>query len=436
MSLALHELGHGLGFAGSAFVEYFTGFALGYWGIDPIDMPEVYWPVIYDRHTRASGAPIIHFADGSVALANALTGGNLFFSAPVAADASHPAISTPARLYAPPTWVEGSSYSHLDEATYPAGNANSLMTPLIGFAEANHNPGPVTGEILSDIGWGAVSGGAAPGQPTITSAVASGGLLTVNWTSGGGGAPTSHQLSFYSFGTLVGTINWGASTTANIPLPPGVIGTFGVRVTASNAAGPSPPSAQVDFTIVTGGGGAPGQPTVTSAVASGGVLTITWTSGAGAAPTEHLLAFYSGPALVTTIGVGATTSFAVPIPPGVSGTFGVRVTAFNGTVSSPPSNEYVFTIGPACTVPAAPIVTGGIVAGNGSVSWQAVPGATSYVVSAGTSPGGVEYLAPTNVGPTLAVGASGLPSGFFAWVRVAAVNACSQQGPATDFLVQ
>jgi hypothetical protein len=431
VSVVLHELGHGLGFAGSAFVHN----GLGYWGVDPDSMPGVYWPYSYDRQTRASGAPIIHFADGSLALANALTGGNLFFSSPVVADAYHPAISTPAKLYAPSTWLQGSSYSHLDEATYPAGNANSLMTPLILTAEANHNPGPITTEIFSDIGWGATGGGGAPGQPTVTSAVASGGVLTVTWTSGGGGAPMSHQLDFYSGGTFVASVPSGPGTTASIPLPPGVVGSFAVRVTAINGAGSSPASALFNFTIG-GGGGAPGQPTVTSAVASGGVLTVTWTPGGGAAPTSHQLNFYSGATLVATVNWGASTTVNIPLPPGVFGTFGVKVTALNGTVAGPASNEYVFTIGPACTVPAAPIVTGGIVGGNGSVSWQAVPGAASYVVSAGTSPGSVEYLVPTNVGPTLAVGASGLPPGFFAWVRVTAVNACSQQGPATDFLVQ
>ena len=428
VSVVLHELGHGLGFLGTAVVSGGQGF----WGEE--GLPGEFLPYIYDRFTRASGTPIIHFANGSTELANALTGGNLFFSSPVVAAGNHPAISTPAKLYAPSPWQQGSSYAHLDEAMYPPGNANALMTPMINTAEANHNPGPITSEIFTDLGWGPIGGG-APGQPTVTSAVASGGVLTVTWASGGGGAPTSHQLDFYVGATWVANVPSGPSTTANIPLPPGITGTFGVRVTASNSIGSSAPSAQFNFTIG-GGGGAPGQPTVTSAGASGGVLTVTWLSGSGAAPTTHRLDFYSGGVLVAPITVGAGTTFVLSLPPGIAGTFGVRVTAFNGTVAGPASNEYAFTIAPACAVPAAPIVTGGIVGGNGSVNWQAVPGATSYVVSAGTAPGGVEYLAPTNVGSTLAVGASGLPPGFFAWVRVAAVNACSQQGPATDFLVQ
>jgi hypothetical protein len=51
------------------------------------------------------------------------------------------------------TWQQGSSYSHLDEATYPAGNANSLMTPQLSSAEAIHSPGPITQALFKSIGW-------------------------------------------------------------------------------------------------------------------------------------------------------------------------------------------------------------------------------------------------------------------------------------------
>ncbi|MGH9203472.1 MAG: hypothetical protein ACRD2A_19795, partial [Vicinamibacterales bacterium] len=85
VTVVLHELGHGLGFLGSAFVDDGSGF----WGIEAD--PGVYWPISYDRYTRASGTPIINFADGSAALATALTGGNLFFASPVVID--RPAIS-------------------------------------------------------------------------------------------------------------------------------------------------------------------------------------------------------------------------------------------------------------------------------------------------------------------------------------------------------
>ena len=74
--------------------------------------------------------------------------------------------------------------------------------------------------------------------------------------------------------------------------------------------------------------------------------------------------------------------------------------------------------------------------GTASVNWLAVAGAASYVLSAGTTPGGTQYMAPTNLGTNTGASASGLPAGFTAWVRVFAVNACGQQSAAADFLVQ
>jgi hypothetical protein len=182
--------------------------------------------------------------------------------------------------------------------------------------------------------------------------------------------------------------------------------------------------------------GAPGQPTVTSAISGGDILTVSWVAGAGPSPTAHRLDFYSGAALVTQVNAGSGTSLAIPIPSGIQGTFGVQVTALNGTVAGPASALFTFSIGPACTLPASPNVSGGVVGGTASVSWPAVPGATSYILSVGTTAGGTQYLPPTNIGASTGASASGLPAGFTAWVRVLAVNACGQQSGPTDFFVQ
>src|SRR5690606_5137635 len=42
---------------------------------------------------------------------------------------------------------------HWDEEAFPAGEVNSLMTPFLGFAEANHNVGPITKGLFADMGW-------------------------------------------------------------------------------------------------------------------------------------------------------------------------------------------------------------------------------------------------------------------------------------------
>jgi hypothetical protein len=57
------------------------------------------------------------------------------------------------RLYAPNPFQPGSSASHLDEATFGAGNPNSLMTPQIGQGERIVDPGTITLGVLDDVGW-------------------------------------------------------------------------------------------------------------------------------------------------------------------------------------------------------------------------------------------------------------------------------------------
>ena len=47
-------------------------------------------------------------------------------------------------------------------------------------------------------------------------------------------------------------------------------------------------------------------------------------------PTGHRLDFFSGAALVASVTVGPATSVGIPIPPGTTGSFSVRVTALSG----------------------------------------------------------------------------------------------------------
>lgn len=180
---------------------------------------------------------------------------------------------------------------------------------------------------------------------------------------------------------------------------------------------------------------APGPPTITSVMVVGSTLVATWTSGSGATPTSYRLDFFLGTVSVATVTVGAVTSVALPIPPETQGAFTLQVTALTGVVASPASLPFPFVIGTVgCTgPPATPTVTGTLVAGSANVTWTAL-GAASYIVSAGTTLGGTNLMAPTNVGATTVVSASGLPAGFTAWVRVTAVNACGQSAPRDYFL--
>ena len=140
-SVVLHELGHGVGFAGSMDIDAGTG--AGSWS-----GPERFDRFAYDA--ASGGAALLQQANPSSALAAKLTDNAVYWGGPhaVAADGG-----LRPRLYAPTSWQPGSSYSHLDEGTYGVGNPNSLMTPAISAAEVVHSPGALAVGMLADEGW-------------------------------------------------------------------------------------------------------------------------------------------------------------------------------------------------------------------------------------------------------------------------------------------
>ncbi len=148
MTVALHELGHGLGFIGSMDVAGSTGS----WGQSSGS------PFVYDRFAiNGSSQALIDtslFPNPSSALGAQLVSNNIFFNG---ANARNGNGGVPPKLYAPNPWNDGSSYSHLDDATYPNGNPNSLMTHALGPGEVIHDPGPIVRGLFTDTGWTVMS---------------------------------------------------------------------------------------------------------------------------------------------------------------------------------------------------------------------------------------------------------------------------------------
>jgi len=141
VSVVLHEIGHGLGFAGTAFVGTdLNGYILNG------SLPHVYDGFAW----TGSGTPILDLGSGTAALGEALVSDNLYWAG--AQGNAYSGDFSP-KLYAPSFWEQGSSFSHFDESTYPAGNDHSLMTPQIGNGEAIHSPGAMCLGVLEDIGW-------------------------------------------------------------------------------------------------------------------------------------------------------------------------------------------------------------------------------------------------------------------------------------------
>lgn len=145
VTVVIHEIGHGLGFTGFFFVNQDLG-TYGYYEIGEAAA----FDLLVQRNTGDFLTDIDVYENPSGELRKALESGQLYAYSPVALFNTGGVLP---RLYAPYRWDEGSSLYHLNDATYPAGNPNSLMTHAFGRGEAVHWPGPITQGIMADIGW-------------------------------------------------------------------------------------------------------------------------------------------------------------------------------------------------------------------------------------------------------------------------------------------
>lgn len=140
VSIVLHELGHGLGFTGATSFEG----GIGNWSLNSNNDASIYTMFV----ELGNGTLITEIPSGSTEAGDAFTSNDLFFNGAISVSA----LGETPQLFAPSSWNQGSSYSHLDENEYPAGDPNSLMSPQFGSGEAIHNPG-ISYEIFADMGW-------------------------------------------------------------------------------------------------------------------------------------------------------------------------------------------------------------------------------------------------------------------------------------------
>ena len=152
ISVALHELGHTLGFSGGG--SYGTA-ACGGPTTGCIPPAGFAFPLIYDRFTEDGvvPTPLLSYANPSIALGTALTGGfgGVFFSG-TATDL--PAPAGPKALHAPVVWAGGSSYSHFDGVAVhcPTCPFPELMNPFSMAGTAIFSLGTAI-DVLDDEGW-------------------------------------------------------------------------------------------------------------------------------------------------------------------------------------------------------------------------------------------------------------------------------------------
>ena len=209
-----------------------------------------------------------------------------------------------------------------------------------------------------------------PNAPTIT-----GSTLTMTWTAGAGGAPTSYDVEIYEGATLKTTQTsiTGTSTTYS-SLTNGQIYKFKVR--AYNTATPSGIISSLSSGITYTTNSPPNAPTVNAPTNSGSTLTMTWTIGTGGLPTQYdIYVLGNGSAVthLTVTGVPPTTTKVYsPMTGGVAYSFYVTATNTSGTSSASSTSSTVTYNPPLAPTPDLPTIVGTSL----SMTWTAGGGGT------------------------------------------------------------
>lgn len=139
VTIAFHEIGHGLGITGSSNSGNGVGLDFGR------------SPMAWDFFVElGSGISILDLGFSTDEQKEAFISNDLFidsYHSVKALNGNRP------QIFAPTNFNAGSSYSHWDENAFPPGSPNSLMTPFNATGESIHDPGDITRGILRDMGW-------------------------------------------------------------------------------------------------------------------------------------------------------------------------------------------------------------------------------------------------------------------------------------------
>jgi hypothetical protein len=141
-SVILHEIGHGLGFIGQIELDA-AGTNAQY------DVPEIFDQFMVNTQGTNLTDTTSYKNPSSDLKTQITTNQNLFLSSPTI----RKNVPQKAYLYSPSKFAGGSSIYHVDQYTYPVGDPNALMTPLIAQGEITRNVGPIVSSAFADFGW-------------------------------------------------------------------------------------------------------------------------------------------------------------------------------------------------------------------------------------------------------------------------------------------
>jgi Fibronectin type III domain len=276
-----------------------------------------------------------------------------------------------------------------------------------------------------------VAADSPPGSPTGVTGVPGNGTVTVSWNapaSDGGSAVTGYTVTAIPGGATATA--GGSTTTATVTgLTNG--NSYRFTVTATNAAGTSPPSASSD-PVTPEAPSAPGAPAITGVTARDSAVDVSWSAPSLVVPaiSGYTIHVHSGGSQVATVteAASATEATVSGLTNGTQYVFTITAKNSSGTSPASPPSPPV-TPRPA-TVPMAP--AGAQVFpqdGEIQVGWSAPPDGgspiTGYTVS--VSPATVPPVSTS--GDTTVATVSGLTNGTAYTVSITATNAAGT-GPA------
>ena len=223
-SVILHEMAHGLGFLSTDSYDNF----FGYGSIDQ--------PTPYDAYVQTGdGRRLSDLPSPSLELGEALTSKLVWSGAQgIAANGGVKPL-----LYTPKVYEDGSSVSHLDEATFSSAGRDAVMSPNLDAGEIFHEPGPLLLAMMQDLRTKPPAGIAVGVPQTVRNAEAllsdSGAIVKFDPPANARAAQiTSYTVKNVKTGAEKSFINSPALLTG---LKNGTSYTF--AVTASNSLGTS-----------------------------------------------------------------------------------------------------------------------------------------------------------------------------------------------------
>ena len=237
----LHEIGHGLGFLGSAF----NG--------------ELQFPSDkYDSLVNFGSSKLLSQGNPN----SRLTSNNL--SIDIGGGRVH-------RVFAPSTFFNGSSFSHFDENEYTNGEPGSIMTPALANGEVERVLDAPTLGVLALSGW---QMDVPPVTPEITSTSLGCGKVTVSWSvdlGQNGTPPTSYLVEALQNGSVKKSTSVGGNVGSASLSGLSNNGTYTIRVTPKGPQGSGTADTTSLTLLVT-----PAAPGLVNVVGTGFNRTVSW----------------------------------------------------------------------------------------------------------------------------------------------------------------